>query len=67
MIQGLVKSKVLSVPKKTSGLVCFPLGVISMVTKFITEGSPGRNLEVGIEIQTMEFVLPLACSVTIPT
>lgn len=61
------KSKVLSVPKKTSSLVCFPLGWINMVTNFIIEGSPGRNLEVGIEIQTMESVLSLACSATIPT
>lgn len=64
---GSGKSKVLSVPKKTSSLVCSSLAGINMVTKFITEGSPGRKLEVGIEMQTMESVLPLACLAPIPT
>lgn len=41
---GSGKSKVLSVPKKTSSLVCSPLAGINMVTKFITEGKPREKL-----------------------
>lgn len=41
---GSGKSKVLSVPKKTSSLVCSSLAGINMVTKFITEGKPREKL-----------------------